>query len=114
MNKQSERPWGRWEMLHEEPGFWVKLIKVNPGARLSLQYHNHRSEKWVIIKGEGLVKIESSTYSVYPKSTTYIPVKHHHRIENTGTEILSFIEVAFGENLSEEDIVRIQDDYNRQ
>lgn len=113
MNKSSQRPWGRWEMLHEEPGFWVKLIEVEPFQRLSLQYHNHRSEKWIIVKGEGLARVGGHTYSLYPKNTIYIPVKHHHRIENTSNEILSFIEIAFGQQLSEDDIVRIQDDYNR-
>jgi mannose-6-phosphate isomerase-like protein (cupin superfamily) len=87
----EERPWGRFEVLERADRYQIKRITVNPGHRLSLQYHHHRAEHWVIVAGSG------------------VP----HRIENTGTEPLVFIEVQYGEYLGEDDIVRLADDYHR-
>jgi len=50
------RPWGSFEVLFEENGFKVKLIKVEPGTRLSLQRHSRRSEHWFILEGVALAK----------------------------------------------------------
>lgn len=111
--KIVERPWGHYIKLFEESGVWVKRVEVKPNARLSLQRHNHRSEKWNIITGEGVVIIEDKEIRVQAGSVIDVPVGATHRIANTGSEKLVFIEVACGEFLSEDDIVRIQDDYSR-
>ena len=108
-----ERPWGRYFKLFQEPGYWVKRIEVNPGARLSLQKHSHRSEKWIIVRGEGLAIVNDAQIPVKPGTLIEIPLGAIHRIGNTGKEKLVFIEVASGDYLSENDIVRFQDDYNR-
>lgn len=110
----SERPWGYYFKLFEESGVWVKRVEVNPGARLSLQKHAHRSEKWNIVSGEGLVTLNDEQIVVGPGSVIDVPVGAVHRIGNTGDEKLIFIEVACGDYLSEDDIVRMQDDYNRE
>jgi len=109
----SERPWGHYIKFFEEAGVWVKRVEVNPGARLSLQKHKHRSEKWNIVSGHGLVTVDKKEIEVGPGSVVDVPVGAVHRIANTGKSKLVFIEVACGENLSEEDIIRIQDDYAR-
>jgi len=109
----SERPWGNYRKLFEESGVWVKRIEVKPGARLSLQKHAHRSEKWHIVTGKGLVVIDDKEIEVGPGSLVDVPLGAVHRIGNTGDDKLVFIEVAFGDNLSEEDIIRLQDDYDR-
>lgn len=111
--KIVERPWGHYIKLFEEAGVWVKRVEVKPNARLSLQRHNHRSEKWNIITGQGVVIIEDQEIHVQAGSVIDVPLGATHRISNTGTEKLVFIEVACGEFLSEDDIVRIQDDYSR-
>lgn len=109
----SERPWGNYIKLFEESGVWVKRVQVNPGGRLSLQKHNHRSEKWNIVSGEGLVVLDDQEIPVKGGSVIDVPLGAVHRIGNTGDVPLIFIEVACGDNLSEEDIERIQDDYQR-
>jgi len=109
----SERPWGNYVKLFQEAGVWVKRVEVNPGARLSLQKHAHRSEKWNIVSGEGLVIIDGKSIRVGPGSVVDVPVGAVHRIGNIGMEKLIFIEVACGGHLSEEDITRLQDDYTR-
>ena len=109
----SERPWGNYIKLFQESGVWVKRVEVNPGARLSLQKHAHRSEKWNIVTGKGLVVIDDKEIEVGPGSVLDVPLGAVHRIGNTGDDKLVFIEVACGDDLSEEDIIRIQDDYDR-
>ena len=110
----ENRPWGNYVKLFEEDGVWVKRVEVNPDSRLSLQKHNHRSEKWNIVRGDGLVVIDEEEFKVGPGSIIDVPLGAVHRIGNTGVEKLIFIEVACGDQLSEDDIVRLQDDYQRE
>jgi len=110
----THRPWGFYIKFLEEEGLWVKRVEVNPGARLSLQKHFHRSEKWNIISGSGLVTLDEKEVVVGAGSIVDVPVETIHRIANTGKDKLVFIEVACGDHLSEDDIQRIEDDYNRE
>lgn len=109
----TERPWGHYIKFLQEAGFWVKRVEVNPGARLSLQKHSHRSEKWNIIVGEGVVTIDQNEIPVKAGSVVDVPLGAVHRMANTGDTQLVFIEVACGDHLSEDDIERIEDDYAR-
>jgi mannose-6-phosphate isomerase-like protein (cupin superfamily) len=109
----SERPWGNYIKFFQESGVWVKRVEVKPGARLSLQKHSHRAEKWNIVAGQGLVVLDGREINVGPGSLIDVPLGAVHRIANTGDTKLVFIEVACGDELSEEDIIRLQDDYDR-
>ena len=112
-NEFSQRPWGNYKKLFQEPGVWVKRIEVNPGERLSLQKHSKRSEKWIIIQGCGLAIVDSKEIPVNAGVVIDVPLGAIHRIGNTGQDALIFIEVACGSYLAEDDIIRLQDDYNR-
>ena len=109
----TERPWGYYIKFLEEDGVWVKRVEVKPGARLSLQKHSHRSEKWNVVTGHGLVTIDGKDVEVKAGSVIDVPCGAIHRMSNVGKDKLVFIEVACGKHLSEDDIVRIEDDYNR-
>ena len=109
----TQRPWGNYVKFFQEEGVWVKRVEVNPGQRLSLQKHKHRSEKWNIVTGRGMVTIDGQEVSVGPGSIVDVPVGAIHRMANTGKTPLVFIEVACGKILTEEDIERIEDDYAR-
>ena len=109
----SKRPWGNYRKLFQEPGVWVKRVQVNPGGRLSLQKHAKRSEKWIIVNGSGLATVDSKEIPVQPGVVIDVPLGAVHRIGNTGKDELVFIEVACGSYLAEDDIIRIEDDYNR-
>lgn len=109
----TNRPWGHYIKFLQEEGVWVKRVEVNPEGRLSLQKHLHRSEKWNIVTGKGLIDLDGKEREVNAGDVIDIPVGVEHRIANVGTERLVFIEVACGDDLSEEDIVRIEDDYFR-
>ncbi len=108
-----EKPWGFYETLHIEAGFQVKRIQVNPGARLSYQKHARRAEKWTVVKGEGKAVLDGKETAVRPGSVIAVPVGSAHRMWNTGKAPLVFIEVQIGDYLGEDDIVRLEDDYNR-
>ena len=107
------RPWGKFYIIDESPKYKIKRIEVNSGHRLSYQYHNKRSEVWIIIQGEGKVCLDGK-YKFYKKNDIIqIPKGMKHRIENNGIEKTIFIEVQTGEYFGEDDIVRVEDDYNR-
>jgi mannose-6-phosphate isomerase-like protein (cupin superfamily) len=109
----SERPWGNYIKLYQESGVWVKRVLVNPGGRLSLQRHNQRSEKWIVVTGEALAIIDGQEYPLKTGNVIDVPKGAVHRIANVGKEKMIFIEVATGPALSENDIERLQDDYER-
>ena len=110
------RPWGNYVKLFQENDLWVKRVEVKPGARLSLQKHAYRSEKWNIVRGHGYVMLNGRKKLVSAGSVLSVPVGAIHRIANTGKRKLIFIEVAVAANggkLSENDITRLEDDYAR-
>lgn len=112
-DQTAERPWGTWTVLNEGKGYKVKLIEVSPGHRLSLQFHHHRSEHWVVVSGQARIIIGDQVRELSPFESTIIPVGTVHRLENAWSNPLVIVEVQKGEILSEEDIVRLEDDYHR-
>jgi mannose-6-phosphate isomerase len=111
--QSEERPWGRWTILYEAPGVKVKLIEVLPGHRLSLQYHRHRSEHWVCVAGTADAVIGDVSLTLRPMRSAVIGIGTIHRLGNSGPEPVAIIEVQKGDDLREEDIVRLEDDYHR-
>ncbi|MBN2207912.1 MAG: phosphomannose isomerase type II C-terminal cupin domain [Candidatus Coatesbacteria bacterium] len=111
--EKEQRPWGRFEVLLDEPGYKVKRVTVEPGKRLSLQFHHHRSEHWHIVLGEGFATIGDREIVVGAGQSIDIPSNVQHRLENAGGVPLVFVEVQRGSKLVESDIVRLQDDYGR-
>lgn len=109
----EERPWGWFRILYETPEYKVKEVGVKPGCRLSYQYHNHRSEHWIVVKGEAKVNLNDQEFILKSNQSADIPVKGKHRIGNEGTAEMVFIEVQRGDYFGEDDIVRLQDDYKR-
>jgi mannose-6-phosphate isomerase len=109
----SQRPWGRYEILQDTPTFKVKTIWVEPGHRLSLQRHQKRQEHWFIVSGVADVVLGEEEFKRYPNETVDVAVGQLHRIGNSGTEVMVFVEVQTGTYFGEDDIERIQDDYAR-
>lgn len=109
----ESRPWGTFEILLEDNNCKVKKIVVNPKQKLSLQSHEKRAELWQIISGEGEVTLNEEKIVVQSGSFVEIPVTTIHRIENTGNEKLTFIEIQTGVYFGEDDIIRYEDIYGR-
>ena len=107
------RPWGRYRIIFAGERFKIKHIVVDPGKRLSLQYHIHRSEHWVVVQGRATVALNGNSITVSEGESTFIPTGISHRLENREGSPLELIEVQIGEYLGEDDIVRLQDDFAR-
>lgn len=112
-DQTSSRPWGTWTVLREGMGYKVKLIEVWSGHRLSLQFHHYRSEHWVVVSGRARVMLDDQVLELAPFESAVVPVGAVHRLENPWSDPLVIVEVQKGEILSEEDIVRLEDDYER-
>ena len=107
------RPWGYYTILEDEASHKVKRIVVHPGKRLSLQRHEKRAEHWFILAGKALVTLGEKTVALTAGEAIDIPRGTKHRIENTGTEEMSFIEIQTGTYFGEDDIERFADDFGR-
>jgi mannose-1-phosphate guanylyltransferase/mannose-6-phosphate isomerase len=114
LHREVFRPWGSYDSLESGPRFQVKLLKVKPGATLSLQMHHHRAEHWVVVAGTARITRGEEEFLLEENQSTYIPVGVKHRIENPGIIPLEIIEVQSGSYLGEDDIVRFEDRYGRQ
>ena len=106
-----KRPWGGFKVLGQWSGeITVKVLTINPESRLSLQKHMHRSEEWLCLSGSAEVRMGNKTITMEAGDRATIPKRRLHRISSVGgAEIL---EVSFGK-FSEDDIIRLEDDYGR-
>jgi mannose-1-phosphate guanylyltransferase/mannose-6-phosphate isomerase len=86
---------------------------VNPSGRLSLQKHYHRAEHWVVVHGTAEVTVDEQVKVVQENQSVYLPLGCVHRLVNPGKIPLELIEVQVGSYLGEDDILRIEDVYNR-
>lgn len=113
VHKTVYRPWGYYTVLAQGQGFLTKMIQVNPGQKLSVQSHNHRSEHWVVLNGTAKVVLEGKELILSPGHSVDIPVKAIHSLQNPYKDIIQIIEVQKGDLLIEEDIIRYEDMYGR-
>lgn len=111
--QKETRPWGKYEVFLREPGVQVKRIEVKPGFRFSLQKHNRRDEKWIVLSGKGVATIGRKSTLVKAGSFLNVPRGLIHRMHSRGARPLIFIEVQFGHYLGEDDIIRLADDFGR-
>jgi mannose-6-phosphate isomerase-like protein (cupin superfamily) len=109
----DQRPWGSYEVLEESAGYKVKRLEVKPGKRLSLQRHSRRSEHWVVVRGTADVICGDRKLQLKEGEHIHIPPETNHRLGNSTTGLLALIEVQLGDYLGEDDIVRLEDDYQR-
>ena len=109
----DERPWGNYEVLEDDAGFKVKRIEVKTGQRLSLQKHSRRGEHWIVVQGIADVVCGEDELKLKTGEHIHLPRETVHRLGNSHDETLVLIEVQLGDYLGEDDIVRLQDDYQR-
>jgi len=112
-HRRCVRPWGTYDAIGRGMRFQVKRITVKPGARLSLQYHHHRAEHWIVVAGTARVVHGDQDYLLNENQSAYIGIGVVHSLENPGKIPLELIEIQSGSYLGEDDIVRLQDRYGR-
>ncbi|MBN1938965.1 MAG: phosphomannose isomerase type II C-terminal cupin domain [Candidatus Aminicenantes bacterium] len=109
---EDHRPWGKFRAFPHEQAGSIKIITVEPGGSLSLQYHNRRAEFWIALD-EGLeVTVEDRVWRPAPNEEIYIPRAARHRLRGIGTGPARVMEIWLG-NSDETDIVRLEDTYGR-
>ena len=112
-HREVFRPWGKYDSVDKGESYQVKRITVNPGAKLSVQMHHHRSEHWVVVAGSALVTKGDRVFKLSVNESTYISKGEIHALENPNEIPLEIIEIQTGSYLGEDDIVRYDDIYGR-
>ena len=113
LHREVYRPWGKYDSIDSNDGYQVKRLTVNPGAKLSVQMHYHRSEHWVVVAGRARVHYGDKSFDLGVNESTYHGKEVVHALENPGDMPLELIEVQVGSYLGEDDIVRFKDNYGR-
>lgn len=109
---EDVRPWGKFRRYPHEGAGSIKIITVDPGGRLSLQYHEKRAELWIVLDAGLEITLGDRVWRAAPNDEVLIPRRAPHRVRNAGTAPARFMEIWIGRS-SEADIVRLQDDYRR-
>ena len=113
VGEKGTRPWGEWQVLDIQSHVVVKKLLVYPSCRISLQRHQHRTERWIVTEGVATVTCDNNRMHLNVGESIMIPSGSLHRLSNQGTAPLALIEVQLGSILTEEDIERFSDDYGR-
>ena len=109
---EDHRPWGKFRAFPHEQAGSIKIITVEPGGSLSLQYHKRRAEFWVALD-EGLeITVNDRVWRPAANEEIYIPREARHRLRGVGTKPARIMEIWLG-NSDEADIVRLEDTYGR-
>ncbi|WP_298053414.1 mannose-1-phosphate guanylyltransferase/mannose-6-phosphate isomerase [uncultured Campylobacter sp.] len=109
----THRPWSSYTVLEDERGYKIKRIVIKLGKRLSLQKHYHRNEHWIVISGTATVTVNERNFLLRENESTFIRMGEVHRLANEGKIPVVLIEAQVGSYTGEDDIVRLQDDFNR-
>ena len=110
---RAERPWGSWQVLESGDGYKVKRIEVQPGHRLSYQTHSRRSEHWVVVAGTATCLLDGEVVVARTGQHVVVGEGVAHRVSNDHGELLVIVETQLGAYTEEDDIVRLEDDYDR-
>lgn len=113
MKSFINKPWGSYKIIEEGKNFLVKKLFVKPQSKLSLQSHENRSEHWIVVQGKAEVTIDDKVIKLECNETVFIPQKSKHSLANNDSQDLIVIEVWYGEDLRENDIIRYEDIYGR-
>jgi len=104
-----EKPWGSFKLLTKNEKTTLKILFLNAGSRTSLQLHQNRDEKWYILKGNGIITLDTNQ-TINEGDELFIPKKQPHRI--SAVTDLTILEISYG-LFDEQDILRLEDDYCR-
>mgnify|MGYP002052252130 FL=1 len=107
------RPWGYYHLLVKTNEYLIKQIVILPKKSISLQKHNHRSEHWIVLKGEADIVIDTKIMLLKESESAFVPANMKHKITNNLSQPLIILETQLGKILSEEDIIRYDVNYTK-
>jgi len=106
------RPWGKFRSFPSKPARSIKIITINPGGALSLQYHINRSEFWVVLDKGLEITVGNRVWEPEENEEVFIDPEVTHRMKCIGSKPARIMEIWIGDS-DEEDIVRLDDIYGR-
>jgi len=112
--RRVEKPWGNeliWVLTDRYCG---KVITIETGRRLSLQYHDRKDEAILVLAGRLRLHLEDETGAMTtrdmgPGESAHVPVGRRHRFESL--ERVELVEVSTPEL---DDVIRVEDDFGRE
>lgn len=108
----EDKPWGAYDRYTFNEVSTVKIIRVAPGSRLSLQCHKEREELWVALDDGLKVEIAGELHALQVDEEITVPKGAVHRMSNASEREARVLEISFGV-FDEEDIERLEDDHGR-
>ena len=114
ITRRVEKPWGHELVWAETERYAGKILVIETGRRLSLQYHEHKLESIRVLSGRLKLYLEDEsgelrTEELGPGESRTVPVGRRHRFE--ALERVELIEVSSPEL---DDVVRVEDDFGRE
>jgi len=113
MTRRLKKPWGTSEVIESRAQYQIKILEVDPGQALSLQYHRYRAESWLVLEGSGTIELNGKKKNLFRGDAVTVPIGSRHRLSNPGKLPLRVVEIQTGEYFGEDDIVRLEDNYGR-
>ena len=111
--EKTDKPWGHEELLVKTESYAMKKITIDPGHRMSLQYHEKKEETIYVISG-CLIVWKSEEFldhiTIQPGDIYHVKPKQVHRFgspDDTSTVIMECSTTEL------DDVVRLADDYSR-
>lgn len=108
-NRVAYRQWGNYEVLSQGNGFKVKRVTVYPGKTIYSHIHKYRSEHWSIVNGEAQITLQDKTGDYTTNESIYVPMGVSHEVFNPTGQNLIIIEVGIGEQITESDMIRTEE-----
>ena len=108
--RRVNKPWGREIIWAETEGYVGKIIYINPGSRLSKQYHENKEETVYVLEGILLNYTETNTEKYFPGQSVHINPMQIHRFGAPKDRPVKIVEVSTNHL---DDVVRLEDDYDR-
>jgi mannose-6-phosphate isomerase-like protein (cupin superfamily) len=105
------KPWGEFRQFSLNQKSTIKTLTVNHGEILSLQTHTAREEYWYVLEGYPQITLGEEIFEAEPHQEIFITLGQKHRISAPNNRVV-ILEIAYG-HFDEEDIVRLEDKYNR-
>lgn len=106
-------PWGWYENLVSGERLQVTRYRVDAGANLPLQLHNHRVLHWMVMSGEAEVTRGQEIFMLRENQSTCIPVNTGHRLSNKSALPLEIVEVQSTANVGADGTLQFEDRYRR-
>jgi quercetin dioxygenase-like cupin family protein len=113
LSVRTDKPWGHELLWARSERYAAKLLHIEAGCRLSLQYHRVKEETLLLVTGRMALELEGpdqgmQTLEGLPGSVFHILPGRRHRL--TALETCDVLEVSTPEL---GDLVRLADDFGR-